>query len=367
MEKYIRVIRSTVSDFNQSHLDLPFSDAGVDSMDLVTIRVDLEKTIGRNISDVAWMGFNTMSDVLQHCLSLEESYTHVHQAIESVTYEKDAVINMPQMAVEALSENWLFKEIGDIHWDMLCQGLQEKSYNLKDELGNRLYATFVRIQLNASVPLNKFIENEEIKLRGSINRYGSGMYYSNIIVSTNQKSIKANLMTSFSIRNDADNKKLLKSHPASSHNLIREYDSIPHFGNEYRLIKKGELEEIKMDKISFSVTDASIFETEYELNPYYDLNGVGLLYFAAYPIISDVCVGRYFHNKYGEDERWEQTYYTLSRDVLYYANCNANDKIIFKLHDFGPIDKQRVKVSCSLYRKSDNKVMARLFTIKERK
>ena len=30
---------------------------------------------------------------------------------------------MPQMANAALSENWLFKELGDIHWELLSKGL----------------------------------------------------------------------------------------------------------------------------------------------------------------------------------------------------------------------------------------------------
>ena len=40
--------------------------------------------------------------------------------------------------------------------------------------------------------------------------------------------------------------------------------------------------------------DAAIFDSEYEIVPFHDINGVGLLYFAAYPIISDICSLRYF-------------------------------------------------------------------------
>ncbi len=45
---------------------------------------------------------------------------------------------MPQMAIGALSENWLFKEIGGRHWQMLCEGVNTNSDEIKDEEGNQL-------------------------------------------------------------------------------------------------------------------------------------------------------------------------------------------------------------------------------------
>ena len=54
---------------------------------------------------------------------------------------------MPQMALEALSENWFFKELGDIHWELICKGLNTKSFDLKNDTDDRLYATFVRIRI----------------------------------------------------------------------------------------------------------------------------------------------------------------------------------------------------------------------------
>jgi probable biosynthetic protein (TIGR04098 family) len=50
-------------------------------------------------------------------------------------------VGMPQMALGFLSENWLLKELGDLHWDKLCNSLQRKSNDLVDSQGRRLYAT----------------------------------------------------------------------------------------------------------------------------------------------------------------------------------------------------------------------------------
>jgi len=272
---------------------------------------------------------------------------------------------MPQMAVEALSENWLFKELGDLHWNMLCDGLKTPSFHLKDELGNRLYATFVRIRIQSTISLNEFKESEELEVNGSMKRYGNGMYFSNTILNSKNGKIEADLMTSFSIRNDTDNTKLMKSEPFTNTNSIPEYDNFPLFGNDYRLIKKEEINELTLGGNKFKIQDEIIFKVEYELNPYYDLNGVGLLYFAAYPIINEVCEAKYFNSK--KTERWEQNYYTISRDIFYFANCNINDTIEYKLNFYEYIDGNKIKISSSLFRKSDSVLMARIFTIKQKK
>jgi probable biosynthetic protein (TIGR04098 family) len=44
-------------------------------------------------------------------------------------------VGMPQMALGYLSENWLLKELGDLHWDKLCSSLQRKSNDLVDSQG----------------------------------------------------------------------------------------------------------------------------------------------------------------------------------------------------------------------------------------
>ena len=99
-------------------------------------------------------------------------------AVASAKIEKDFTINMPQMAVEALSENWLFKALGDAHWEMLCNGLDTKSFDLKNDTGDRLYATFVRIRLHCSGNLRSFKENQKLGLSGDMNRYGNSVYFS---------------------------------------------------------------------------------------------------------------------------------------------------------------------------------------------
>jgi len=366
MDEFVGLVQSIIPSFDEEWMSVEFSEAGIDSMDLVTLRVLLEKKFGQVVPDSLWLKFRTLSEVLGFYNQNANSGEGMSSISLAEAFRKEIVVNMPQMAVEALSESWLFKEIGGVHWDMLCNGLGRKSFDLKDDVGNRLYATFIRIRLDCTGSLFDFKENENLMIQGRINRFGNSMYHSMISIDGHSATINAELLTSFSIRNDSDNSKLVKSQPSPGTNLIDEYDTIPHFANEYRLMKKRELKSVSYKGLEFSIAEDAIFETEYSINPFYELNGVGLLYFAAYPIINDTCTAQYFNEGATGFDRWEQSYYTVTKDVFYYANCNIDETIVFKLHEAIPLDGGKVKLSSTLYRKSDASILAKIFSIKQK-
>lgn len=281
--------------------------------------------------------------------------------------KKEITINMPQMALEALSENWLFKELGGIHWDLICNGLNSTSSKLRNDTDDRLYATFVRIRIHSTKHLKAFKENNILGVDSSIKRFGKSMYFSDINLEMGDERIVGQLMTTFSIRNATDNTKLAKSEPNIEANAVEQFKTFPSFGNEYRLVKKRILKNLVFNELDFQVDYEAkpIFETTYELNPYYDLNGVNLLYFAAYPIINDFCEAKYF-NMLLPNERWEQTYYTAYKDVFYYSNCNINERVIYKLMTCEQIDDNRYKISSLLVRESDKTILARIFSVKSK-
>lgn len=91
-----------------------------------------------------------------------------------------------------------------------------------------------------------------------------------------------------------------------------------------------------------------LFETEYRLVPQHDINGVGLLYFAAYPTICDICLARYLP----DGEIWSP----MARDISYFANSGSDQSITYRLHEIQR-DGSCLNVLGSLVR-SDGKTMA---------
>ena len=74
---------------------------------------------------------------------------------------------------------------------------------------------------------------------------------------------------------------------------------------------------------------------------------MSLIYFAAYPTISDNCESHYFNEVENHlDRRWEQQYFTLARDIMYYANCELSDTIIYHLNKIEKV-KRGLKLFCN--------------------
>jgi probable biosynthetic protein (TIGR04098 family) len=101
-----------------------------------------------------------------------------------------------------------------------------------------------------------------------------------------------------------------------------------------------------------------VFECEYEILPAYDINGVGLLYFAAYPMINDICAARHGGRRVGLD------FSTRNRDVFYFGN-NADDTLLFRMHSWRETES-RIEMEASLSRLSDGVVIGYIATIKDR-
>jgi probable biosynthetic protein (TIGR04098 family) len=360
---YLQIMQQAVPAITEKDLDIPLRDAGIDSLDLVVIRVALEKHFGFEVSDIAWFGFNTLSEALNYFVTNSAVTESKKPAIKNVSVSKQVEITMPQMANSALSENWLLKELGDLHWRLLSDGIEQKSSEFKDEMGNRLYATFIRICYLLS-NLKSFQENEKIDFAGRIKRFGNSTYLSHINGENENHFIKANLMTTFSVRSADDNSKIEKSNPVENINHIEEINSIPNFLSDYRLLRKTLVDTWQLSEFTFPVSKETIFESDYKINPYYEINGVGLLYFAVYPIISDFCTTDFYKNKF-DNHDWFKNFQTTHRDINYFANCNAEDKIVFQLNNFEQKESS-IKTVTTLYRQSDKTMLAKIFTIKQR-
>jgi len=283
------------------------------------------------------------------------------------TNEYTQVVNMPQMALSGLSESWLMKEIGGFHWHMLCADLGVKSNEIFDEVGNRLYATFVRIKLESCSGLIDYNENDELKISGEIQRFGNSLYFSQIRVSCKDRIINCSLATTFSTREDgADNTKLTKGVPSSSDSdVVIKVSEMPKHILDIVKIKKKTIHSILVSDHHFEISDKTISEVKYNINPYTDINGVGLLYFAAYPTINDVCELEYFRKKNISSGNWALGSSTLVRDVFYFGNCNIDDVIVYKLNSYEVIDRNKIAVQSSLYRESSDTIIAKIFTIKQ--
>ena len=358
MTRILPIIKAISPQFEEQQLNLSFDECGLDSFDLLEIRVRLEKATDALIPDAQWISFRSFGDIQKY---LDKGIEHTRQMS----------VNMPQMALGGLSESWLLKELGDIHWDMTCNALNSESHNLTDELGNRLYATFVRVRYESTHHLKTFRENEPLDIQARLSRFGRSMFFSDVSVGGEAKEIRTSLMTTFSMR-QSNNKTLLKGEPLIPPDCAAHvHDSLPQFGEDYREMRRGDTRELQLGNEKFTATNDLLYETTYEINPYHDLNGVNLLYFAAYPLISDYCEMAFIRERHPEliapSRHWPVAASTIARDVFYYGNCDLDDRIVFGVNAFEKGQDRKFKIATSLFRETEEnrQLIANIFTVKE--
>lgn len=340
----------------------PFNEAGIDSMDLLQLRTELEKHAA--INDKEWLSFHSLNDICNGIvLNSTSDLTDLDPT--NPTIARNYSIDMPQMTLMALSEIWLLKETGNLHWELICKSLNCRSSELLDENKNRLYATFARIRYQSQNDLSEYRENDKLSLQSSLSRWGKNLYFSKASGISSRKNFSVELLSSFSVRNQADNTSLSKSQPNADASSIPELANYPLFAEEFKNLKRNQLQSILLMDTTVIVSSNCLFECDYILNPYSEINGVGLLYFAAYSGICDSCEAKYANAHKDLKVAYELTSYTLARDIFFFGNCNVNDSIVYRLHSFEINKDGIISSQSSLYRKSDDSLMARIFALKK--
>jgi probable biosynthetic protein (TIGR04098 family) len=356
-EPLLALLKSEIPDLTDANTDTPFADLKIDSFGLISLRIAVEQLAGRQIPDRIWGALVAPADLLALAggtaapsAAAAPATPMPHPAAPAplaaapsgrpASESRRTTINMPQMAMRGLSEAWLFKEMGDLHWHTLCKGLETPSSAIADSEGYRLYATFTRIRLELGAPLTEFRENDDLLLDLAPSRFGAGMFFGDIAIEGSRAAGTATLMTSFSKFGEAGaNTSLMKGQPVIPEGCtIPALAAAPPFAQEYRTLRAEEL-------------PAALFETEYTMQPVHDINGVGLLYFAAYPMIADLCAGLH-----GGPALFTN-HSTTTRDICYFANAMPDETLVFRLHEWEQTP-DLVRYRATLSRKSDGKAMA---------
>lgn len=365
------LIRGELTKLGPEQFDRPLAETAVDSFDLITLRMALETKLALSIPDREWGGIATLADIAKLpsltgapaqpaapspqpaaqsrpplvLAARADSGSHVTDSGQSL---RKFSLNMPQMALTGLGEPWLFKEVGDIHWAMITAFLKSPSSAIKDEMGDRLYATFTRFQIEVTPSLRGFRENDTFEIASSLERFGASMFFGTHDVTSANASCRARTMSTFAKYGERGaNTSLIKGAPLiDTPDRLPSLDRFPEFGTEYRARRAQDPAE-------------TLFECEYEILPPHDINGVGLLYFASYPSVFDLCLEQL------EGKGFLLGHSTVSKDLLYYANSEPTETLIFKLHARED-DGNLVRHTASLSRESDGKRMAEVVSVKQR-
>lgn len=277
-------------------------------------------------------------------------------------------INMPQMAAGGLSENWLFKFSGDLHWQALCASMETSSRLLVSDAGDRLYASFIAISARYSAPIAAVQENDVLQEAARLSRYGSSFFHGHVTLDGAAASLKLELLTAFVSRETAEGNDLRRAVPATHFTYHGETEGEPPaLLSRSAQLRKSIATTHAIDAFELALDAPRLgLEVPYSPSPYVDYNGANLLYYAAYPTICDAGERRIaIANRLVPevDREWALATSTLARDVFYYGNLDLGEDLLVRLEHLVR-DGDRLLFHTFLLRATDRLPIAELFTVK---
>jgi probable biosynthetic protein (TIGR04098 family) len=233
----------------------------------------------------------------------------------SLTHSWAVLLGMPHLAVVGLSETWLIKEAGHVHWQLLEEAVGCRSRHWKDEHGHRLYASFIAYRLKGSL-LSVLGDGDLLECVSELGATSRNRFCSRHVLRCASLPFEAELwmVTSF-IRRDGEgggNRAFVRSTFGASAPLHGKFGATFDELLARRRHCRRESDELRTGPHSV---------TRFAVCPMEDFNHAGMVYFATFP--------RYL-------DRAEQRARPLpdlglrplvSRDCFYYGNADAGDEI----------------------------------------
>jgi probable biosynthetic protein (TIGR04098 family) len=374
-----------------------------DSLSLVILREECEKEFGIFIPDADWHEIGTISELLDLIERLSASSAGnsaggagaqggASQGLP--TWNSDDMaepleIGMPLMGIGNLCESALLKHLGDVRWRHITRLTGVPSRNLLDDEGNRLYPAFfyVELQFPESKPMGSFGENDTLVVMDTVKRYGLSMldgtvylipsesrqFFSKPLTSLEEAAragIPAvRLSNAFVMKFDGA-EWLKKSRPKiGTLDTVAELPSPPDSFELCKRVQKGGGLSAPFDNFR-AVHDADV-TFQYAIQPDRDVNGVGLLYFANYPLFLDLAERHALKQAYPP---WPDALINarslLVRKVVYLNNAAWNDSMEIRTRswmrlspesgssrDPFPCSALRLASEQRIYRQSDGRMM----------
>lgn len=314
-EVEIKKLVATLTNRNAGEIALHRwpTDYGLDSMSLLIFREECERLFGVIIPDDEWGNCITLNDILTFVGKLEDdtstdiakiSDTFGQQYWKSSDMVEQLEIGMPLTGINKLSESALLKHLGDLRWRHIARLTGVSSKSLVDSTNERLYPAFfyVDVQFPEQHSMAAYGENDKVELIDTVVRFGSslldGIAY--IVPDDLRNTLKAPLegmsdalargipavrLSNIFVMQFNGAEWLRKSRPKE--HLISGIPATEIPPDSYQLNKQAlEAGYLAQPGDTFVFFHKTVFE--YKVNPDRDVNGVGLLYFANYPVFLDL-------------------------------------------------------------------------------
>ncbi|MGE0449751.1 MAG: LnmK family bifunctional acyltransferase/decarboxylase [Vicinamibacterales bacterium] len=345
----------------------PATAHGIDSLALLVLREMLESRLGLHISDEAWLRMETLDDIASYAISAPVGSSRTSQATSSRAAPVDArtglapdgrfhdsfEIGMPMTGTYNLAEGPLLKHLGHLRWAHMSAVSGVPSRDVMDAEGHRLYPTFFYVDLcfPPARHMGTFGENDRIDVVCTLERFGHSMLDGlAFMVPGDQGPYEPHTL-------DSEDRALAAGVPVArlSCIFVKQFDGAAWLKRSRPAVEGFErIAEAAAAPDAYEITKAAArdgrferpltglrplthgwTEVDYTIVPERDLNGAGLIYFANYPVILDICERQILQRaEPGFSLRQLARRSLIRRQSAYLNNASADDTLTVEMEAF---------------------------------
>lgn len=371
--------------------DSLLADSGLDSLSLLILREECEKAFDISIPNGEWLETNSIADLVglvQRLTGQAPAPVEIQNPAPDVLPQwnsddmaESLEIGMPLMGIGSLNENALLKYVGDLRWRHITRLTGVPSRDLLDEQENRLYPAFfwVKVQFPESRPMGSFGENDTLLLIDTVKRYGQSILDGTTyliaadrrqtasqpvkdLAEAAARGIAAVQMSNAFVMKFDGAEWLKRSRPKIGIlDGVTEMASPPDSYELSRSVQQGGVLGTPSAG-SRSLHDTAL-SYQYSIQPDRDVNGVGLLYFANYPVFLDLAER---HALQQAVPSWSDdvinTRSLITRSIVYLNNASWRDSMTIQTRSWARLLTEGstdlyVTSEQRMHRQSDGRLM----------
>jgi len=255
-------------------------------------------------------------------------------------------VGMPHLDAAGLSEGWLLRHTGDLHWEAIARRLEVRTDEIRSQAGKRLYPTVVAVRARYSAPPTAVAENDVLEAAVEVVPCGRACAHGRVVWgASGGRRFALELLTTFAARErEDDGEGAMRMTPPEAR-LAQRWTAIGAAPDIARLARAARRAEPVDDPLlgpiltRASAGAAPIAALPHEPSPYADYNGAGLLYFASYVGIADTGERRLVRGLGLAPRRmrgldWALAASPVRRDVFYYENLPLGASLTVDLMAF---------------------------------
>jgi probable biosynthetic protein (TIGR04098 family) len=283
----------------------------------------------------------------------------------------DTLIEISATDAAGLSENWLLRRCGDLHWRRVHLALGAEAVppgGLLGPDGGALYPTFVAIRCRYDVPFCEVRLGDRLASQVAESHFGRTFFHGRVTFARGAARLVVELLTTFTERvHDGSNELHRAEAPGEPGPDSNPLEAPPPLLTLAQAVRHGDLS--SFERRGFRTPAFARGwppSASGEPSPYVDFNGVGLLYFAAYPTLADALERRIVRRfALADDARdWASATSTVARDVFYHRNLDLGQGIVAQLVRFDR-SQDRYLLHTVLSTRRGGIRLADVFTVKQ--